>query len=127
MKDLISDDEKIQELIGWGISAGNFGPEDFKKLHDLADLAENAWDELRELKQSQWVSVEDRLPITEKDMECFDYKTVDVIGYDGRSVRPIEVQSGATHEYWITLDHDPLDVTEITHWMPLPPPPKEES
>lgn len=78
-----------------------------------------------ELEKHRWIPVSERLPITEKEMKCFDYKTVDVIGYDGRSVRPIEVQAGATGEFWITLDHDSLEITEITHWMKLPiEPPK---
>ena len=67
---------------------------------------------------SDWISVDDRLPITEKDMIDGDvkYSEVDVIGYDGVS----QFQAGNTLTYWGCFIEE-----GITQWAPLPEPPKE--
>ncbi len=63
---------------------------------------------------SEWISVEDRLPETTmgwsaKDVLCCcDYS----------------IQVGRTHHgKWINIHNGPI---KVTHWMPLPEPPKGE-
>ena len=59
-------------------------------------------------KQSEWISVEDRLPTTYQDVLCYDGHNycVDFIRLDGT---------------WCDAE---LHHFEITHWMPLPEAPK---
>jgi len=68
---------------------------------------------------SEWISVEDRLPDTgigEKD-----YSSINVIAYNGRLVLSCVFSEGQTAEYWNAFSAD-----EVTHWMPLPEPPKDK-
>jgi hypothetical protein len=66
------------------------------------------------LQQSQWVSVEDRLP--ESGIEVLTWGS----------------HSHPSISYYSTLDSkwndaaDPAWLTGITHWMPLPTPPAKE-
>lgn len=69
----------------------------------------------------KWISVEDRLP--ENDDLVFTYPPDDHgnISYTGY-YNKIGAQ-------WITTDYDPNYgieevVIDVTHWMPLPPPPE---
>lgn len=57
-------------------------------------------------KQSGWISVDERLPETYEDVLCFDRRSViiDFMCSDGT---------------WCGIHDKP-----ITHWMPLPEPPK---
>lgn len=86
-----------------------------------ADLYKFAWDAGRAvgLKEAQpkWISVEDRLP------EPF----VSVLVY-----MPEELPCPPVHEGYRTRDgrwysaYFIRDLDQVTHWMPLPQPPKEE-
>lgn len=60
----------------------------------------------------KWISVKDKLPNKKQEVICFDGK---------------EVFSGVEYSEkygftWIDLGYTPND---ITHWMPLPDPPKQ--
>lgn len=61
-----------------------------------------------------WISVKDRLP--EKPGKYLVYAQHWIAG-----VRPI-----IKCELWIHDKWDKTDAFEVTHWMPLPEPPKEE-
>ena len=94
-------------------------PRYFSKNHRIyADALDMAISALRE--QPRWISVEDRLPVIE-DSEPWDEFTDDR-GY----VFLVADEDGYvfTATFWIKANRfgDPT----ITHWMPLPEPPKEE-
>lgn len=63
----------------------------------------------------KWISVKERLP-----KEC-----TRVIGFMAwKAMTAIEYQNGK----WYSIDHlSPLPDEAVTHWMPLPKPPKEVS
>ncbi len=63
----------------------------------------------------EWISVEDRLPQYDKEVVYID-KSNDI--HLGR------LESGMGKEiYWTHYDF--LEDEDVTHWMPLPHPPKE--
>jgi hypothetical protein len=70
---------------------------------------------------SDWISVEDRLPIAEGGMTTM-YEEVDVITWDGDDVIFNRFQAGRTMEFW-SIFVDNRD--SVTHWMPLPAPPEQ--
>lgn len=62
---------------------------------------------------NKWIPVSERLP--EKDME-------DVLAFDGISGFFITFMKTTIHgKRYFVIGHD-----DVTHWMPLPEPPKEE-
>ena len=78
-------------------------------------------------KQSGWISVEERLP--EPNEECLVSARVgDRVVIDLGEI--VQCWDGRTNKYgftWmITNDWDEGEGCEITHWMPLPEPPKGE-
>ena len=78
----------------------------------MLDAAENKSKEKE--KKLTWISVNDRLPKSNTMVLVFVRGYADIGWYDGE------------HDEWrtgmITLDN-----SEITHWMPLPEPPKEDA
>ena len=64
----------------------------------------------------EWISVTDRLPEKGEEVLVFDTRE----NWTGFAwLRPDET--------WTALGFDfPLDLGEVTHWMPLTPPPKGE-
>lgn len=77
--------------------------------------------EEKRAKTDGWISVADRLPLSQKDV--VNYKTVDVIGCTrNNEVYNMEFAMGNTNgNQWHGFD----DCVEgyVTHWMPLPDPP----
>lgn len=75
--------------------------------------------------QSEWVSVEERLPTIEKD-----YGSVSVNVFNGKSVLPMDYESsmvrGKKVFRWKYLWNRIYDGEPITHWRPLPEPPAKE-
>jgi len=69
----------------------------------------------------QWISVEDRLP------EIGNRRSKDVLildEYGEMSVEPFEIINNEIVVEWGEAGARPL--SDFTHWMPLPEPPKEE-
>lgn len=62
-------------------------------------------------KFGQWISVEDRLPENSNDVLVYGDEVVSV-GYKNRFSQTL-------------ISHEFEDKQHITHWMPLPKPPKE--
>jgi len=75
---------------------------------------------------SEWISVKDRLPITEDDMNGRNYDDIDIIITDGELVEFGAFQAGNTTDFWSCFtsdDNSSIVDSEVTHWMPLPEPP----
>lgn len=69
----------------------------------------------------RWISVEERLPeVDERVLACVgipgELSVWDGVRWNGEEW---EAEEEAAYDYWTTID-DP-----VTHWMPLPEPPKE--
>lgn len=62
-----------------------------------------------------WISVKDRLP--EKDGVYLAF-------YDGYTVSSVWYERGREHSEW-TDDYEEYCDLDVTHWMPLPEPPKK--
>jgi hypothetical protein len=73
----------------------------------------------------EWISVNDRLPVVILDAPGKSYITMEVICYDGNEVFHGEFSSGMFPEPWHKFSKSYKDDRNVTHWMPLPPPPKE--
>ena len=77
---------------------------------------------------AKWIKVTDRLPkrppdrVDEQGRTWFT-PTVDVIVYDGKNVFEAHY-TFMNKDFWYTDSLHPLK--NITHWMPLPEPPKGE-
>lgn len=76
----------------------------------------------------KWISVKDRLPEltwqAESDDFLIDYSEYVVVLSEGRNRSPkigSYVREGL-RERWEDKDYDPIH--DVTHWMPLPEPPK---
>lgn len=76
--------------------------------------AADAIEELTDTNVGKWIPVTERLP----------EEYTRVIGFMAwKAMTAIEYQNGK----WYSIDHlEPLPDEAITHWMPLPEPPKEE-
>lgn len=74
-------------------------------------------------KTAEWLAekVPKWIPVTERLPEEYTR----VIGFMAwKSMTAIEYQNGK----WYSIDHlEPLPDEAVTHWMPLPKPPKEET
>ena len=87
--------------------------------HELVDPTEAVADYLLDsgVTVQEWISVTERLPEKGEEVLVFDTRE----NWTGFAwLRPDET--------WTALGFDfPLDLGEVTHWMPLPPtPPKGE-
>lgn len=69
----------------------------------------------------RWISVEERLPedIDEEVLVCTEDYGINVLGF----VTVATYGSGGWLECWERKTY----LTDVTHWMPLPTPPKEET
>ena len=94
-----------------------------KVLHqsDVIELLVGALSDALD-KQPTWISVEERLPEPKKEvLVCIRYNTGHVI----RETAKYDEKYG---DPWLTSNEDYYCAEgdpEITHWMPLPEPPKE--
>ena len=86
--------------------------------HELVDPIEAVADYLLDsgVTVQEWISVTERLPEKGEEVLVFDTRE----NWTGFAwLRPDET--------WTALGFDfPLDLGEVTHWMPLPQPPKGE-
>ena len=75
-------------------------------------------------QQTQWISVEERLPLEKDSGVVFD--SVTVLVTDGSLVKTAEYARGGAHidAPWSDWSmYCEIPASHITHWMPLPPPP----
>lgn len=100
--------EALDDIITSGI---NLGAGDFVDLEALEVAA-------RVLEKMQWISVKDRLP---NNKGC--YLLTVKHWFDGETVVREAYWNG---EDWLSCDDRRYKITpRVTHWMPLPEPPKE--
>ncbi len=70
---------------------------------------------------NKWISVKDRLPEYDRKVLVTDVRD----GYI--SISELKAGGKGLKDYWECEDGMRLPVSEITHWMPLPEPPKEDA
>jgi len=92
-------------------------PQDCKVCHDAkwgTVIIEGVCTEclLAELSKYKWIPVETRLPENNDDVVCLLYDQC-AVGY----------WSGKT---WLDNDDHQKFCMQVTHWLPLPPPPERE-
>ena len=108
-------------------------------LSSGCNIFSEAADAIEELlaKVPKWISVEERLPeFHTNDSGCVctrnivfrtEYKTVN-LGYVIRTAHNIETVDGFEQivvDRWYDQSGDMIE--DVTHWMPLPEPPEEDS
>lgn len=88
-------------------------------IKNLQEYASKYWDTLAKIPR--WVSVSDRLPdnIDEEVLVCNEG-----YGKDGTGFATVAVYNG---NGWLECWERKQYLACITHWMPLPEPPKEET
>lgn len=84
-------------------------PDNRKTMKDAIDHAET----IDYVPRQQWISVKDRLPDDEKDVLC----------YLGDAILRFTTVGYLLDGEW---RGDGFPLRYVTHWMPLPEPPKEE-
>ena len=106
--------EKLVELLSYfadGYSIENRHIVDGEKVCDIADhLIENG------VTVQEWISVDDRLPEPWKQ----------VLIYSRHDFCESAFYIGVSGKWRVTWNHEMLDADSVTHWMPLPEPPKGE-
>ena len=85
---------------------------------ELSEIIKSCFNDLA----PKWVSVDDELPITKADGL---YRTRNVIATDGSDVCEMMFTAGCTPKPWFEWSkYGDIAPEDITHWMPLPEPPK---
>ena len=72
---------------------------------------------------AEWISVGDRLPEVFDEVLVYDTIGDNHISIAWRETKPRK--NGIVDWYWNSQMSYPEDLTHVTHWMPLPEPPKE--
>ena len=99
--------ETLIELLDEGLDRINRGTLDFM-LEILADhLLANG------VVVREWIPVTERLPEDGEICICFDSRIMAILQWDERADRWLDFRRA-------------YPKTSVTHWMPLPEPPKEE-
>lgn len=82
----------------------------------------------------RWIPVTERLPDTMKDKSVYSGWSAeiapsdDVLCYLGNEKRQTVAWYSHTYNEWTTVDENTVyKYEEVTHWQPLPEPPKEET
>lgn len=90
-------------------------------------------DKLLDAIKPPWIPVTERLPDTMKDKSVYSgwseeiAPSDDVLCYLGSEHRQTVAWYSHTYKEWTTVDENTVyEYGEVTHWMPLPEPPKEE-
>lgn len=74
------------------------------------------------LKKKQWIDVKDRLPATDEAVLVIaSGNPMPNITFDGAYV----LASYFSEDGWIINEYPEWEAANVTHWMPLPDPPKE--
>ena len=98
---------------------------EFQKMSDAGHEVEFLGDVVKMLKQSEWISVEERLPECERGAES---KAVLFITKQGFMYTGYYGCGGIFHDrYFREFKNatEGYDISNVTHWMPLPEAPKK--
>ena len=89
---------------------------------------------ISEMAKPRWIPVAERLPYTMKDKSVYSGWSAeiapsdDVLCYLGSEKRQTVAWYSHTYKEWTTVDENTVyKHGEITHWQPLPEPPKEKT
>ena len=106
----------------------------FLDEHCSMELYPSEWDEVREAiriipaanADPEWISVEDRLPETKDPVLCY------YLGKDGKhhySVGYHERYGSYAEAWYVEIEYNcaGYGCERVTHWMPLPEPPKMDA
>ena len=119
------DDMVLQEVINVGVHVDR--EELIKSLEYDRDQYNNGYEDGLVDGKPKWISVEDRLP--EKG-DSYLVVVKEKYPHEAKWNVHVDVASNYGHyidDYWDTFnDWDEGQEVHITHWMPLPEPPKEE-
>ena len=99
--------EKLVELL-------QSAPADIMGNHGVRALADHLI--ANGVTVQEWISVNDRLPEPWKQ----------VLIYSRYDFCEVALYIGIPGKWRVTWNHDMLDADSVTHWMPLPQPPKGE-
>ena len=107
--------EKLVELIEKASYECDEGTRD---LYDMREVADGIADFLiaHGVTVQEWISVDDRLPEPGKQ----------VIIYSRCDFCESAFHIGIPGKWRVTWNHEMLDADSVTHWMPIPQPPKGE-
>lgn len=79
-------------------------------------------------RKQEWISVEERLPENDYDKHWKDRKRYLVFN-EPCGIMFVATYGYKEHDWWVNGDHLVLgkwNYREVTHWMPMPEPPKGE-
>ena len=122
----MNDKEKLVELLTefYGCDPMYYGDDALAIAHYLVD---------RGVTVPQWISVNDRLPEEDKDYlvitnDFGSRQGVDIRWFakDGETVDEYELAGQKCLWYFYDSEYGYVSTNSVTHWMPLPEPPKEE-
>lgn len=94
-------------------------------MNDPSDYDEKNWDEIKNIiyklgqSNQEWISIEDRLPSVNKTVLIYDPLHDDLF-----SVAKMHIDENKNFQF---CDYDGKPYLGITHWMPLPHPPKKST
>lgn len=95
-----------------GFNSDNFQGFVIQKVIDMAPTIEPV--------RGEWISVQDRLPTARED--------VLVVAYWHEKYQSLMGWFSPNGKVWrVTTPNEEMTDVSVTHWMPLPEPPKEES
>jgi len=77
------------------------------------------------IERNEWIPVTERLPTGDDYMPCYENYDGAVLWYTNSGVMGLGWYYDSTGNWSDTEDCSPLG--KVTHWMPLPQPPKEET
>ena len=106
-------------------------PEKFSKNAELLDVLMKAADAIEKLSKPRWIPVTERLP-EEMDRSRGEWSAEirpsdDVLVWLSHEKRQSVAWYSHTYNEWTTVDENTVYCFgEVTHWMPLPEPPKEK-
>lgn len=106
--------EKLVELIKDGIRKGLRARGDDRLDYSFEDIADYLIS--HGVTVQEWISVNDRLPEPWKP----------VLIYSRHDFCESALYIGVSGKWRVTWNHEMLDADSVTHWMPLPQPPKGE-
>jgi len=109
------------------------GTDTYHQAAEIISMLVNEIEHIEEaptIKTSEWISVKDRLPdVDTENSRSLLCESITVTASNGKWVRPMIYERASVRgkmvNRWKWIWDTIYDGDEITHWMPLPKPPKE--